>query len=613
MSSEQLPRWERRFRAPTILFPAWAPDAPERFAICSNETESYQAYVWDRATGTRRRVTEDPVGVTYATPTADGDGIVWFLDATGDEFGRWVVLDAFEQLDGFDGRGEPRPLAPGVPDGWPSGLALASGVTAVGVGERDGFSVHVVDSEGKTRELFRHGDSAGVGDEGAMGFNLSGLSRDGRLVCIFHSEHGDNLHWALRVYDTSTGDVVGDLWDGPGRGLTPAAWSPLAGDQRLAVLHELGGIERPAIWNLENGERTDLGVDLPGEVTVADWWPDGSALLLSHRHEGVDRLIRYELDNGSAREIDHDSGAVSAARVRPDGEVWLRVSSSSHDARVITAEGAEIVAAEGERAPEGRAYRSWHYENPHGQRVHGFFVTPEDEGPHPLLMEIHGGPHSQWMDAFSPSVQAHVDAGFAVAMVNYRGSTGYGAAWRDAIIGSPGLTELEDVMAGLDSLIRDGVADPRRTVVGGASWGGYLTLLAIGKHPERWAAAAAGVPVADYVAAFEDEAPSLQAMDRGLFGGTPQDAPGTYRERSPITFADRVETPLLILAGENDSRCPIRQIDNYVRALEDRGRSVEMYRYDTGHSSFVTDERVRQMRRILEFLDKHVPVDVPSV
>jgi dipeptidyl aminopeptidase/acylaminoacyl peptidase len=164
-------------------------------------------------------------------------------------------------------------------------------------------------------------------------------------------------------------------------------------------------------------------------------------------------------------------------------------------------------------------------------------------------------------------------------------------------------------MAGLDSLVADGVADPERAAVGGASWGGYLTLLAIGKHPERWVAAAAGVPVADYVAAYEDEAPSLQAMDRGLFGGGPEDRPETYRERSPITFVDQVKTPLLILAGENDSRCPIRQIDNYASALRDRGQAVEMYRYETGHSSFVTDEQVRQMRVILEFLAKHVPTE----
>ena len=79
-----------------------------------------------------------------------------------------------------------------------------------------------------------------------------------------------------------------------------------------------------------------------------------------------------------------------------------------------------------------------------------------------------------------------------------------------------------------------------------------------------------------------------------------------YRERSPITYVDRVDTPLLILAGENDSRCPIRQIDNYIAAMRERGKTIEVYRYETGHSSFVVDERVRQQRERLAFAARHV-------
>jgi acetyl esterase/lipase len=595
MSQDLLPRWERRFRAPTVLFPSWSQEAPDRLAICTNETESYQAYGWDRASGERRRLTDDPVGITFAAPTSDGRGVVWFHDETGDEFGRWMRTP-------FEG-GPAEPFVPQVPDGWPSGLGIARDVVAVGVGGRDGFSVHAVGSDGSARELFRHEDMAGVGNEEGDG---SGLSADGSLVCIFHSEHGDNLHWALRVYDAATGAVAGDLWDGPGKGLAPGMWSPVEGDSRLALTHELHGIQRPAIWDVPKNERRNLELDLDGEVAVVDWWPDASALLLSQLFEGRDQLYRYDVATGAAEPVPHDAGSVTGAAVRPDGEVWLRISTSDRAPRVVTANGEEVVAAEGERAPEGRPYRSWHFENPHGERVHGFVVTPEGSGPHPLALEIHGGPHSQWTEHFSSRVQALVDAGFAVALVNYRGSTGYGQQWRDAIIGRPGLTELEDLMAAVDSLIADGTADAERLAISGISWGGYLTLLGIGTRPGRWAAAAAQVPVADYEAAFEDEAPALQAMDRALFEGTPEDVPERYAERSPLTYIDAVDTPLLILAGENDSRCPIRQIDNYVKALDQRGRSVEMYRYDTGHNSFVTDERVRQMRIVLEFLERNV-------
>jgi dipeptidyl aminopeptidase/acylaminoacyl peptidase len=199
-------------------------------------------------------------------------------------------------------------------------------------------------------------------------------------------------------------------------------------------------------------------------------------------------------------------------------------------------------------------------------------------------------------------VQAFVDHGLAVAMVNYRGSTGYGSAFRDALIGNPGFPEVEDVVAGLDALVAEGVADRARAAVAGGSWGGYITLLALGLHPERWVAATAAVPVADYVTAFRDEAPSLQAFDRTLFGGDPDSVGGLYVERSPLTYVDRVTAPVLIIAGDNDSRCPIQQVMNYVEALQARGGTVEIYRFDAGHGSMVIDERVRQMRAELDFL-----------
>jgi dipeptidyl aminopeptidase/acylaminoacyl peptidase len=217
-------------------------------------------------------------------------------------------------------------------------------------------------------------------------------------------------------------------------------------------------------------------------------------------------------------------------------------------------------------------------------------------------MLVHGGPTWAYHDAFMPDVQAWVDHGVAVAMVNYRGSTGYGTAFRDALIGDPGFLEVADVVAGLDALVADGVAEPVRAAVAGGSWGGYVTLLAIGLHPDRWAAAVAAVPVADYPTAYADEAPSLQAFDRSLFGGSPDEVGDLYVERSPLTYVDRVRTPVLVIAGDNDTRCPIRQVLNYVEALEARGGEVELYRFDAGHGSLVVDERVRQMAAELDFV-----------
>jgi dipeptidyl aminopeptidase/acylaminoacyl peptidase len=591
---ESTPLWEQRFRAPSILFPSWSPSSPERIVFGSNETGTYQLSSCDTVTGVRRRVTDDPVGVTHGTPTPDGSGVVWFDDATGDEFGHWNVAP-------FEG-GPAAQVAPDVPDGWPAGLSQRPEVLALGMGDRDGFAAYVKRRGEQARAVMRHEDMLTVG------VDTAGLSSDGALVAVGHTDHGDRLHPALRVFDVASGEVVGDLWDGAGAGLESAGWSPVAGDARLAVVHERDGIPRPGVWDARSGERRDIEVEGPGEVTVFGWYSDASALLIAVTEDGRDTLHRLEIPGGSLTRVAHPDGTIGAAGVRPDGRVWMRHLSGAEAARVVDDEGRIVLELhDAPPAPSGRPYASWEYTNPRGQRVHGFLATPPGKGPWPVVMEIHGGPTWLYQDSYMPLVQAFVDAGFAVAMPNYRGSTGYGTQWRDALIGDPGFPETEDVVAGLDDLIARGVADPARAVARGDSWGGYITLLCVGLHPDRWAAGVAGVPVADYLAAYEDEAPSLQVMDRGLFGAGPDERRDLYVERSPITYAGRVRAPLLILAGENDSRCPIRQIDNYADALRARGGDLEMYRYTTGHSSFVMDERVRQVRAQLEFVAAHVP------
>jgi dipeptidyl aminopeptidase/acylaminoacyl peptidase len=242
-----------------------------------------------------------------------------------------------------------------------------------------------------------------------------------------------------------------------------------------------------------------------------------------------------------------------------------------------------------------------------GGRVHALLRRPPGTtSPLPLVVDVHGGPTAHDADMFRAYPSAWVDHGYAVVQVNYRGSTGYGSAWRDALEERVGHVELADVVAVRDHLVATGVADPEQIVLAGASWGGYLTLLGLGVHPDKWALGVAGVPVADYLAAYEDEMEGLKAFDRSLFGGSPDDVPEKFRDSSPITYVDRVRVPVLVLAGENDPRCPIRQIDNYVAALAEHDIPHEVYRFDAGHGSLVDDERVRQVRAELDFVARHL-------
>jgi dipeptidyl aminopeptidase/acylaminoacyl peptidase len=157
-----------------------------------------------------------------------------------------------------------------------------------------------------------------------------------------------------------------------------------------------------------------------------------------------------------------------------------------------------------------------------------------------------------------------------------------------------------------DALVAEGVVDPRRAILSGGSWGGFLTLLGLGTQPERWAAGIAEVPVADYLAAYEDEMEGLRAYDRALFGGSPEQVRDVYVRSSPITYVDAVAAPVLVVAGANDPRCPIRQIENYLAELDRLGTPHEVYRFDAGHGSLVVEETIRQVEVALSFALRHV-------
>ena len=589
------PAWEGRFRAPVLSFPAWAAEAPDRMVLASTESGSYQLHTWDRETGRRRQVTSDRVGVLDGRPTRDGTGVLWFRDETGAETGTWVVAP-------FDEPGAATPLLAGLPEGWSEGLAVGERRTIAAMSTDDRFAVWASEGDAPVHLLHEHAQPLRL-----SGAHRSALSADERLVALEVMEDGDVLHPTLRVLDAASGGTIATLRD-QGCEVAGFGFAPKTGDPRMAITREVTGERRPSLWNVASGEVVDLQISLPGDVEPVDWWPDASAILLLQLEAGRHRLHRYDLATGAVTALQTEPGSITAAAVRPDGAVWYRGHNGEHPARLLeTGHTEPLLQPTGPEAPLGRSFEPWWFSNPHGQQVHGFLVHPEGDGPFPVIMRVHGGPHSVDMDRWAPDIQAHVDAGFLVAMVNYRGSEGFGRAWRDELTGNVGFLELEDVLAGLDDIVGKGLADPARAVLAGWSWGGYVTLLGMGRHPDRWLAGIGGVPVADYVAAYEDEAPMLQALDRALFGGTPDEVPELFVERNPITYVDAVAAPLLILAGESDSRCPIRQVWNYVGRLRERGLEPRVYTYATGHASFNVDERVRQTAIVLDFLAASVP------
>lgn len=588
--------WRDRYLAPTVGYPLWSAHDPELLVYISNEGGVTQAWILDRSSGERRPITAQPIGVEDVLLTADGRGAIWWSDDSGDECGSWQVTSLTD--------GSVQPLLTGLPEGWSQGVAVAGPTVAVAIDDDVTYRVVVSVGGEQAKVLVESTKPLGLGREWEI--TGGGLSTDGELVCYRNSDLGDMLHFGLRVVSARSGETFDELFD-EGLTLKVGSWSPVNGDQRLAVIHERDGIERPAIWEPLARIRTNLSLDLPGPVDVADWWPDGSALLLLHEHEGRRDLRRLDLESGELAMIRESTGWISAAGFGPDGEIWLREESPQQSPRVVTVEGNVILAAPGSRPPAGVVRRSMSFPGPEGDPTHMLVSVPEGLGPFPTVMMVHGGPEWAYPDDYDPWEHALVDHGYAVGKVNYRGSTGSTVAFRAALHnGNIGFPEVADVIGGLDLLVAEGIADPSHVAIEGWSWGGYITLLAIGLHPERFQAAIGGIPVCDSVMTHEDCSPPQQEYDMAIMGGSPRQLPELYAERSPSTYLDHVTTPVMLIAGEHDSACPIRQVRYYAEELARRGREVHLHVYDAGHHANSTSEKLHHAEIELAFLSEHL-------
>jgi len=189
---------------------------------------------------------------------------------------------------------------------------------------------------------------------------------------------------------------------------------------------------------------------------------------------------------------------------------------------------------------------------------------------------------------------------------NFRGSTGFGREFTESLRKDCGGGDLKDLVAATEYLKRTGYVDPDRIAIMGGSWGGYLTLMALTKTPEIWAAGVSIVPLANWFTAHENEDPVLQKNDEWLMGDPVTDRE-LWRDRSPIFFADKIRAPLLLLAGKNDIRCPVEETMQMADAARKNGVTVEVKVYeDEGHGFVRRENEIDSIKRSAKFLETHV-------
>ncbi|AOS62875.1 S9 family peptidase [Actinoalloteichus hymeniacidonis] len=244
---------------------------------------------------------------------------------------------------------------------------------------------------------------------------------------------------------------------------------------------------------------------------------------------------------------------------------------------------------------------------PDGYPLHGWLVLPEGEGPHPVLLLVHGGPFASYEWSFFDEAQVYAAAGYAVVMSNPRGSAGYGQRHGRAVVEAMGTVDVSDILALLDIGLAEPECDASRVGVMGGSYGGFMTSWLAAHHGER------------FVAAWSERAVNAWdsfhgSSDIGWFFTEAYLGPDpvVWREKSPLYHAHRIEIPFAVVHSEQDWRCPLEQAQRQFVALKRSGVDVEMLIFPgEGHElsrSGQPRHRVQRFEAALDFWNRRLPV-----
>lgn len=250
----------------------------------------------------------------------------------------------------------------------------------------------------------------------------------------------------------------------------------------------------------------------------------------------------------------------------------------------------------------------FHYPSFDGTEIEAALLKPADykEGTRvPLVVLVHGGPTGRWSDSFQAWGQLLAARGFAVLYPNIRGSVGYGHAFVIMNRQDWGGGDFKDVMAGVDFMIDQGIADPERLGIGGWSYGGYMAAWAV-TQTDRFKASVSGAPMTDLAFEYGSETSSINPYDT-WFLGTPYENLDLFVERSPMTHVKNARTPTLILCGENDVIDPIEQCQQFFRGLKRYGVETEFVIYPReGHGIREEKHQIDLLNRMIDWFEKYL-------
>lgn len=361
--------------------------------------------------------------------------------------------------------------------------------------------------------------------------------------------------------------------------------------------------------------------DLKWEAFAGNFAPDGRSYTYVVNEDGLTDAYLVDRSTNRAEKVDLPHGLnyfsgnpnefspqsnrviVSHEASNQPGDLWVYNLASRHADQLTFSTIASL------RTTPLPASQIVHYKSFDGKIITALLWIPfnlKRDGTSSALVIPHGGPTGQRVDYWSPEVQALASRGYICIAPNPRGSTGYGLDFQKANFQDLGGGDLKDEVAAVDFLKATGYVNPKKIGITGGSYGGFMTLMAVGKTPDIWAAAVELYGIINWSTMLKSSDPSLNEYLKGLLGN-PDTNRKVYEEDSPITYIRNEKAPLLVLQGDNDPRVPKEEAQQVVDILKKEGRVVDVHYYpNEGHGFAKRENQIDSIRRTIDWFDQYL-------
>jgi len=442
----------------------------------------------------------------------------------------------------------------------PDGKAVYA--TRINAGFTDASVYRIDAASGQKEELTRH--------EGQSRTSVSAISPDGKTLLVTADRPGGYPNVGLLDAATKKLTWVTDLkWEADAGEFSPD------GKRFTYVVNEDGRTDG-YLAETPTGKGTKLSLP-PGlngfSGNPSTFSADGKRVLVSHQ-----------------------------SSTQP-GDLWVYDPAGRHATQLTFSAIASLAAA---KLPPSELV---HYKSFDGKIISAFLWVPYNlkrDASNPGIVLPHGGPTGQTVDSFNRFAAALASRGYVCIAPNVRGSTGYGMDFQKANVKDLGGGDLDDEVYGAKFLTATGFVDEKKIGITGGSYGGYMTLMAIGKKPELWAAAVEQFGIINWLTMLEHEDPFLQEYEKSLLGDPVKDRE-VYENASPIKFLRQAKAPLLVLQGENDIRVPKEEAEQVVAIYKETGKTVDSHFYpQEGHGFAKRENQIDAISRTVAWFDRYL-------